>query len=65
MPPSDGSAAPVDRSALIEKYGEPRRLPNAVARAARRYVEAMREGHDGLIEDSYFGLLRELAQEAA
>lgn len=44
---------------------EPRRLPNAVARAARRLVDAEREGHRGLIEDAHFGLLRELAQETA
>lgn len=44
---------------------EPRRLPNAVARAARRFVDAERDGNPALIEDAHFGLLRELAQEAA
>lgn len=44
---------------------EPRRLPNAVARAARRFIEAEREGNSMLIEDAHFGLLRELTQEAA
>jgi len=43
---------------------EPRRLPNAVARAARRFVEAEREGLPLLIEDAHFGLLRELCEEA-
>lgn len=44
---------------------EPRRIPNDVARAARRWVEVEREGNRMLSEDAYFGLLRALAQEAA